>query len=477
MAVVNIIGPSYTNRSTFNSNRELQNWYLEKETNGRYEWILQPTPGSTSFAQTTLGSEIRALINYNETLYGVAGAVFFRCSSAGVFTSLGVIPNVPTPPPRVNIKAIKDQIMIVDGTKGYTYTISTNTFAEITDVDFPDGAKTIAVSYGRFVVEQPNSEKFWWSGLRDGQVWDSLAFASAENQTDDLVAVYATGQFLFLCGRFTTELWQNVGGDVVFSPVSGTFIDHGIIAPQSIVQTDNSLFWVAQNRYGQGVICQSFDTEIKIISTSAIAYELSQYSTLADAFGYTFQMLGQQFVIFTFPTANVTWMYNPENGHWNRWSSRYFNIDGRHFSNCYAHCYGKHLVGDFRSGTIFELSNTVYTDGGDRIRRLLRFPFPVEENKRTTIYNFQVDSERGVGLSSGQGSEPEIVFRFSKNGGHTWGNERKRTLGPQGDFAKKAIWITVGQGEIPYGELVVSDPVYCPIYGATALTSSENKDG
>lgn len=474
MAVVNLVGPSYTSRATFNSNRELQNWYLENDSNGRYEWILQPTPGSRLFAQTSIGSRIRGLLNYNESLYGVAGDKLFRCNADGVITSLGTL---STTTGRVNIKAIKDQIMVVDGLHGYIYTISTATFGQIVDVDFPTGAATIAVSYGRFVVEQPGSEKFWWSDLRDGTSWDSLSFASAENQTDDLVAVYATGQFLFLCGRFTTELWQNVGGLSVFEPVSGVFIDHGIIAAQSICQVDNSLFWISQNRYGQGLICQSVDEQIKIISNPAISYQLAQYSTLADAFSYTFQMLGQQFVVFTFPTADVTWMYNLNTEQWNKWASRHLSSDGRHFSNCYAHCYGKHLVGDWQSGTILELDPTIYSDGGDRIRRLTRFPFAVEENKRTSIYNFQVDMERGPGLESGQGTNPEISFRFSKDGGHTWGNERIREIGTQGEFRTRVKWLTVGQGDLPYGELVVSDPVYCPIYGATALISSENKDG
>lgn len=473
MPVVDLIGSSYLSKASFNSNRECINWYLEPDNNGKYNVILQPTPGLSAFTTTT-GTNVRALLNYNETLYGVTSERFFSCNSSGTITYIG---NLNTAVGRVSINAVKDQIALVDGYNGYTYTISTNTFAQITDVDFPNGSKTVTTSSGRFVFEQPSTEKFWWSNLRDGTTIDSLAFASAESQTDDLIAVFCTGKYIFMFGRFTTELWENIGGLEVITPITGTFIDYGCVAPYSITQSENSLFWLSRNKSGQGQVIQTMDFDTRVISDPAMTYQMSQYSDLTDAFGYCFQMLGHVFYVLTFPTANVTWLYDVNTDKWTKMLSYNGMTDGRHKSNCYAFCYGKHLVGDFQSGSIYELTSNSYTDAGSRIKRLLRFPFPTHENHRITVGNLEISAQKGAGLTTGQGSDPKIMFRFSKDGGHTWGNERQRPLNPLGEYRARAVFALVGQGYQPYGELSITDPIYCPILGASAFISPESKEG
>ena len=468
----NIITPSYTTKDTFNSNRECINYYVEAAPQGKWQYTLQPTPGLTSFAVTD-GTRLRALINYNETLYGVSSDKFFRCSSDGTVTNLGTLESSLE---NVDIAAVKDQIMIVDGVQGYIYIISTNTFQTITDLDFPVGPNSVTANNGRFIVEEPLTERFWWSDLRDGLTWDGLSFASAENKTDDVLAVHSTGMYLVIMGRENSEIWQNVGGLDVFSPVSGTYIDYGIMAIRSVAQIGSSIFALVQNDKGQGEVIQTINFDVSVISTPAVTYQLSQYEVLDDAKGFAFQLNGHIFYALTFPTADVTWLYDSVTGLWSKWLSWNGISDGRHKSNCYAFCYGKHLVGDFQSGSIYQLDTENYTDGGTRIRREVIFPFPTDENKRVSIYNFQISFEKGSGLTTGQGSDPTVMFQFSKDAGHTWGGERHRPISKLGDYLPRAFWGMIGQGAQPYGKISITDPIFVPILGATASLSSEDGD-
>src|SRR4030095_16074445 len=57
------------------------------------------------------------------------------------------------------------------------------------------------------------------------------------------------------------------------------------------------------------------------------------------------------------------------------------------------------------------------------IRRLRRAPHVTHENTRGVVRRFELDLERGQGLATGQGSDPIVLLRLSRDGGQTWGEE------------------------------------------------------
>ncbi|KKW38810.1 MAG: Inosose isomerase [Candidatus Peribacteria bacterium GW2011_GWB1_54_5] len=103
----------------------------------------------------------------------------------------------------------------------------------------------------------------------------------------------------------------------------------------------------------------------------------------------------------------------------------------------HANAFGKNLVCDNQSGTIYELSSTTYTDvGGSVLRRERRTPHLSDENRRLFFDYFELECERGVGLASAtvQGYDPLVALRYSNDGGHTWGASRTRPIGRRGDL-------------------------------------------
>jgi len=92
-------------------------------------------------------------------------------------------------------------------------------------------------------------------------------------------------------------------------------------------------------------------------------------------------------------------------------------------------------------------------------RRLRRTPHLSNENLRVFYTKFELDLDRGIGLTTGQGSDPQVMLRWSDDGGHTWSNEHWVSAGKVGEYRKRAIWRRLGQGRDRVFEVTVSDPV------------------
>ena len=66
-------------------------------------------------------------------------------------------------------------------------------------------------------------------------------------------------------------------------------------------------------------------------------------------------------------------------------------------------------------------------------------------------HRFQLTLESGVGLVSGQGSDPQIMLRYSNDNGHTWSDELWGSAGLYtggggnlGEFARRYIQRRLG---------------------------------
>jgi hypothetical protein len=93
------------------------------------------------------------------------------------------------------------------------------------------------------------------------------------------------------------------------------------------------------------------------ISTHAQEYEWSTYSTISDAVAYAYQDQGHAFYVLYFPTVSKTWVYDTatqlwhERGYWDATVGAYT----AHRSWWHVFAFGKHLVGDWKTGTIYEM--------------------------------------------------------------------------------------------------------------------------
>jgi hypothetical protein len=73
---------------------------------------------------------------------------------------------------------------------------------------------------------------------------------------------------------------------------------------------------------------------------------------------------------------------------------------------------------------------------------------------------FEATFESGVGVTIGQGSDPQVRLSVSDDGGRNFPNEISRGIGKIGEFGRQAIWQR--QGRFPAARsirLTITDPV------------------
>ena len=100
------------------------------------------------------------------------------------------------------------------------------------------------------------------------------------------------------------------------------------------------------------------------------------------------------------------------------------------------------------------------------IRRLRRAPHLAYGMDWLYYELLEVDVEAGVGLRSGQGADPQIMLRWSDDGGHTWSNEHWVSVGKLGAYQQRAVWRRLGRSRDRVFEISMSDAVKWVICGA-----------
>jgi hypothetical protein len=472
-----ILGSAYVARSVNAADARMVNLFPELVPEGGKEpAFLNRAPGLK--LKVSVGSgPIRGMWVFGGNLYVVSRNKLYKVDSSYAVTELGTVSGTSGP---VSMVDNGIQLFIACNGPSYIYNSQTSVFAQITDGDFP-GAVTVAYLDGYFVFNEPNSQKIWVTGLLDGASIDPLDFASAEGSPDGVVGIIADHREIWVFGTNSVEVWYNSGNaDFPLSRIQGAFNEIGCAAPYSIAKMDNGLFWLGKDARGQGIVYRANGYTGQRISTHAVEWQIQQYEDMSDAIGYTYQQEGHSFYVLIFPQADTTWVYDVATQAWHE-RAGFDNGDfTRHRSNCQAFFQGDVLVGDYENANVYSFDLSDFSDNGS-VQKWLRSwrALPTSQNnlKRSAQHSLQLDLETGVGLNLGQGSDPQVMLRWSDDGGHTWSNEHWIGIGKIGEFYRRAIWRRLGMTmkirDRVY-EVSGTDPVKIAIIGAELNVSPTN---
>ena len=192
------------------------------------------------------------------------------------------------------------------------------------------------------------------------------------------------------------------------------------------------------------------------------------------------QQDGHSFYVLIFPSANTTWVYDASTQAWHERAGWYNGAWTRHRSNCQVVFNNEVIVGDYEDSRIYAFDMDVYADDDQAQRwyRTWRALPPGQNNlKRTAQHSLQLDCETGVGIVTGQGSDPEVMLRWSDDGGHTWSYEHWKKMGKIGQYGYRTIWRRLGMTEKIRDrvyELSGTDPVKLAIMGAELFVTPTN---
>lgn len=465
---IGLVGGSYQQSSLpFDASRTINMYPVISESQSSAEIsALYGVHGKTLFTTAGDGLIRGGFTSENGRCFVVSNNALYEIDENGTATSRGTLDTTAT---NCTMDENGLQLAICDGTDLYIFTYSSNAFAKVSDLDFP-GAATVTFVDGYFAYNDPDTGRFYISAAYDGLNVDALDFATAEAAPDDLIRVIQVGGQLFLMGRRTTEVWYNSGDATFpFAKVSGGKIETGIAAAHTACQLDNSLFWVGRDKDGYGIVYKMEGYSPKRISTTAIEKRLQALTEnqIANLRAWTYQKEGHAFYVITGSGLDTSLCYDAMTGQWHE--RAYLNALGNYETDrasCCFFAFGKHLVGDRQNGKIYELTDTVYDDNGDEMAKERIFTHLINEATRMTFNELEVYFESGVGLTSGQGSDPVAILQISKDGGRTWGNELTASIGALGEYQARAVWRRLGVGRTTTFKIKVTDPVKVRIIGA-----------
>lgn len=465
------IGPSYKVQSVNVDCQRTVNLYPEINEAGTGKAgevaALYGTPGLKVLAEIGEGPIRATYSTSNGLAFVVSKNKLFKIDVDNVATEIGTLA-----PELVSVSMADNGyfLTLVDGAKGYTYVFATGVFSEITDEAFTQYPNVYNVNYldGRFIFCSGITIFCSMPDEVTGITFDATEFSTVDAYPDDIVAHIVNYRQIWILKEKTTEVWFNSGeAQFPYSRVDGAFIEHGCAARYSLQKIDNSVFWLAKDDNGQGIVYMANGYQPQRISTFAVETAIQKYGNISDAVAYTYQSRGHAFYVLNFTEADSTWVYDLSTG---LWHERAFTRSGkldRHRANCHAFFFGKHVVGDFETNKLYHLDDDTYTDDGNAITRKRVTPH-VTNNLNYIYYNaLQLDLETGVGADGvGQGVNPQAMMRFSDDGGHSWSNEKWVDMGKIGQRRARAIWRRLGKSRDRVFDVTVTDPVKVVFLGA-----------
>jgi hypothetical protein len=193
--------------------------YVVTYTITRSAGSIQPSLGGT------LGTSRNAAGTYSETIIAGSGSGLISFTGTGFTGTL-------------------DTVSMVQSADG---------FVQITD-DYFLGSTTVAFIDGYFIFNKPNSDIYYISDLYDGLTGDPLAYNTASNATDNLVAVASVHNQLWLFGTSSVQVQYDAGTTFPFANISGAFMRYGCAAAFTVQTIANTVFWVGSDQQGQGVV-------------------------------------------------------------------------------------------------------------------------------------------------------------------------------------------------------------------------------
>jgi len=424
---------------------------------GRSDVVLYGSPGKALFS-TIGGGTIRGQINASDVHYVIAGTRLYSVSSAGVTTDIGEIEGGLA----CDLSYNGNQIQIVADLKTYSYDTPSGVLSEETGGGFEQASSTASVaSYSLVAVR--NTGRFRWK-LTNTTSYPALNFATAEAESDNLVAIRKTGNDIALLGKTTTEFWGPTGdaGADAFARTATASANVGCVSRDSAVVVDDALTWVGRDGRAGGIsVYRAEGYQPRRISTPQVDTYLESVSDPTTIRALSYQQRGHLFYVITAPNewslaydvGTQVWAYR-KSGLWSMgadptggWDANTFALNG-----------SKQIVGA-SDGNLYELQVETYTEAGAGIVREVTTPQISSDGRRSFMSRLELEIDAGNGLVTGQGSDPIVMESHSDDGGHTWSDARNAGMGQIGQTKWRAVWLALGSYRQRIIKFRVSDPI------------------
>ncbi|HEA67130.1 hypothetical protein LCGC14_1439970 [marine sediment metagenome] len=440
-----------------------ENFFPEyDQEQGKSVIALYGTPGLDTALVTLLADNpVRNVYEFGGVLYAIAGSKLYSVTTGWVATERGII---GTASGWVDLDDDGVNLLICDGSLSYYYEPSGDTFAATPGLFTNDGSVTHQDGFA--IYSEKDGQRMQIDNLLDPTTRDAGDITTVRRTSDNIVRVFSSrGELLVFKDKNIDIYYNTAAANFPFETSPGAFIDKGELARGALTEWDGVPYWIDDNRE----LTRMIGHETQKLNTPQIDYQFSLFSTVSDAILFSCEIQGHIWIVCIFPSESKTFVYDVSMSDlsgmhtWFTMTSKdtTSGLDKRHRSNCYAFFNNTHVIGDYETGKLFSWDKAIYSDAGTRIRRRLLFPTLHSKNQRERVIDhvFEIEFEAGVGLTTGQGSDPMAMVDYSNDGGHIFSNELWRSVGKKGDYKNLARWRRQGKYRQRNYRLTVTDPV------------------
>jgi hypothetical protein len=356
-------------------------------------------------------------------------------------------------------------IMLVDGTDGYTF--DGTTFAQITDLDFPGQAgpgKPTHCLYldGFFIVNDALTDNFFISALEDPTVWNALDFGAAAVAPDAALALAATESILWVLGDETAQAYYNSGNpDFPYDIILNATQEVGILAPYSLAESDDGIFYLATTPEGGRFVYQISGQAGRVITNDEQENFLNTLVDPQDAYAFIYKQAGKSFYVLqvsesTQPPARTssTLIYNIKAG---GWETREINDGTAWRAGGHGVLDNDNIVGSRLQGRFGELDLNNYQDAGAAMIRRRRTQVFHVNYKSIDFWSLELDLEPSPDGTVVLGEAAELKMRYSDDSGRSWSDWLREDLGDIGETQHRVVFDQLGSGRNRVFEFELAD--------------------
>lgn len=424
------------------------NMYVENNV-GTQEFWLKSMAGFDEIVTAVSGTG-RKIYSETDVTYVVIKDKFYSLSGS-VLSTLGTLTTLVGDVSFSHNNA--DQIIMVDGAKGWIWDTVATTFTEITAAGFPTSPTFVLYLDGYFITNEEDSPKWHVSALNDGLTWDALNFASIQSKPDTLIGGATLHRRIYLFGRRSTEVWFNAGlAGFPFERDNNLLLEYGCAAPSSIASGYEMVVWLAEHENSTYTVRMTTGGNPQRISIESLEDAMDGYSVVDDAYGNIYQQEGHTFYELTFPTENITWVFDSNTG---LWFERQMENGDMFKAISYGQKTNEIIMLAHDDATVYSLNKRYKTYGTENIRReRITKQFRDKTAKKIRINKFTASILPGVGNLSNE-EDPKLWMATSRDGGFVYGNLLQATLGKIGERNAIARWHRLGtSGGIKGGDWI-----------------------
>jgi hypothetical protein len=276
-------------------------------------------------------------------------------------------------------------------------------------------AGTGAYLDGYYIVSKAFTNKFQISAVLNGNSWNPLDFAEKEAYPDNILALLADHEQLWLFGTKTIEVWANTGAATFpFQRIAGAFVQMGLAAQYTPTRVAGTVAWLGGDARGRVMAYAANGFIPERISTHAVETAWWLGGSVDDAIAFAYSDQGHDFWVVSFPSQNTTWVYDFTEKLWHQrgwWDGTRLN---RTRYATHGFVFGLHIAGDWDTGELYTLDTENYDDVGTPIYHeraaphvsgpMLQLANPSGtstnspfQNNNTFYHRFVLDMEAGAG--------------------------------------------------------------------------------